>query len=99
MSPVSLTKSRRWMINPATLDLEPTDGSHPGTFTGQDIRVQQWPPCPVCGVTIDVDFVDVHTTGDRFPVLVMGGWQCPNDCDPRPILRARAEIGGTASPA
>lgn len=93
---VDLTKRRRWRINPRTFDLEPIEGSRPGTFNGQDIRAQEWPPCPVCGATIDVDFVDVRGYADQFPVFVMGAWECPNDCDPRPVLRARAEVGGTA---
>lgn len=91
---ISLTKSRRWRINPRTCDLEPVEGSHPGRFTGQDIRAQEWPPCPVCGAVIDVDFVNVQGAADRFPVFLMGAWTCPNDCDPRAILRARAEVEG-----
>lgn len=95
MSTVSLTKRRRWRINPNSRDLEPVEGRHPGTFTGQDIRAQDFPPCPVCGDTIDVDFINVQGYADQFPKFLMGRWGCPNDCDPRPILRARAEVGGT----
>lgn len=84
---MSTSLARRWRINPETLGLDPVDGEHPGTFTGQDTRAQEWPPCPVCDTMIDVDFVDVRGQADQFPVFMMGRWKCPNDCDPRPVLR------------
>lgn len=87
---MSTSLARRWRINPETFDLDPVDGDHPGTFTGQDTRAQEWPPCPVCGATIDVEFVSVQGQSDPFPVFVMSWWECPNDCDPRLALRARA---------
>ena len=84
------TQGLRWRINPETLGLEPIEGKHPGTFTAQAFRAQEWPDCPVCGARIIVDDVDVRTAADRFPVFMMGAWRCPNDCDPRPVLRGGA---------
>ncbi|MBX6387043.1 MAG: hypothetical protein IRZ07_29375 [Microbispora sp.] len=81
------TMQHRWRINPETLTLDPVDGEHPKTFTAQECRVQQWPPCPVCDSTIEVDFVDVRTSQDPAPVYVMGTWRRPNDCDPHPVLQ------------
>lgn len=77
---------RSWRINPQTLGFDPEQGEHPGTFTAQEWREQQWPRCPVCDTTVDVAQVDVQTSGDHFPVYLMGRWQCPNNCDPRGVL-------------
>jgi hypothetical protein len=89
MSAVVLAKSRRWRLN---LDgqVEPADGHPMGTFTGQEWQVQEWPPCPVCGSTdAEPQSVDARTWGERFPVLHVGQWECPNGCDPRLALRSQ----------
>jgi hypothetical protein len=85
--PKDAATARRWRINPDTLQIEPEDGQPAGTFTEQDLAVQQWPPCPVCGATIVQDFVDVHSSDDPGPVYAPGVWLCPNDCDPRAASR------------
>lgn len=89
MSAVVLAKSRRWRLN-LNGQVEPADGHPEGTFTGQEWDAQQWPPCPVCGADGDVSSLDVRRFGDRFAVLMIGQWECPNDCDPRLALRAQA---------
>lgn len=85
---MSQTERRRWQINPETLGLEPEEGADPGTFNAQDLAAQQWPPCPVCGVTIKVDAINVQTSGDHWEIYALGRWQCRNGCDPRPVLQA-----------
>jgi hypothetical protein len=80
---------RRWKINPKTYGLDPEDGGPTGTFNGQEWRAQIWPDCPVCGERIEVDRINVQGVGDRFPVFLMGMWQCPNDCDPRQVLASQ----------
>jgi hypothetical protein len=83
----STVKGLRWRLSPVTFQPEPVDGKHPGTFTGQEWRAQEWPICPVCGEQGEPDRVDVREMADQFPVFVMGAWQCVNDCDPREALR------------
>jgi hypothetical protein len=85
------TTPPRWIIDPATLGLKPEDGSeHPGPFTAQDWAKQIWPDCPVCGCTINVARVDATSSwSDPAPVFLMGRWECPNHCDPRPALRGQ----------
>lgn len=80
-------QSNRWRINPETFMLDREDGVVITSFTAQDWRAQQWPDCPVCGAPIDVAQVNIQGSGDPFPVYAMGAWQCPNHCDPRPVLR------------
>jgi hypothetical protein len=82
-----MTTPRRWKIEPNTLHVVPVDGGPVGRFTGQDWQAQQWPACPVCQTTIAVGQVDVTESGDYYPMYAMGAWRCPNDCDPRPVLR------------
>lgn len=71
--------TQRWTINPETFGLDgPT-----GPLSAQEFRAIERPPCPVCGTTIEVDRVNVQMATDRFPVFLIGRWQCPNECDPR----------------
>ncbi|WP_242890228.1 hypothetical protein [Actinomadura litoris] len=84
-----LTTGRRWRLT-SDGQIEPEDGQPVGTFTAQEWRAQQWPPCPVCGAQGEPEQVDIHGYADRFPVLIPGAWECPNDCDPRPALRGEA---------
>ncbi|HEY9414744.1 MAG TPA: hypothetical protein VIQ30_08310 [Pseudonocardia sp.] len=80
---------REWRLTPDGV-VEPEDGGPAGPFTAQEWREQQWPPCPVCGSTnAEPERVDVQGLQDRFPKFVVGAWECPNDCDPRPALRER----------
>jgi hypothetical protein len=84
-------RGTRWRINPETLALEPEDEQVGHIFTAQDWQAQEWPPCPVCGTTINVAQVDVQTSQDPVPTYIMGRWQCPNNCDPRPVLRPQED--------
>lgn len=84
-----LTKGRRWKLTPDGY-VVPEDDGPVGTFNGQEWRAQEWPPCPVCGADAEPERVDVSEYRDRFPVFTLGAWECPNDCDPRPVLRARS---------
>lgn len=77
----------QWRINPDTCQLEVQNGKAPATFRGQDLRAQDWPPCPVCGTAVDVNAIDVRKFADRFAVFVLGSWECPNDCDPQPATK------------
>jgi hypothetical protein len=81
--------SRRWRLN-RDGQVEPEDGQPFGTFTAQEWRAQQWPTCPVCGAQGEPQQVDVSQIQDPFPVFLIGGWECPNRCDPRPVLRGEA---------
>ncbi|MFD0856804.1 hypothetical protein ACFQ07_31520 [Actinomadura adrarensis] len=84
-----MSKSRRWRLDKHG-QVEPVDGLPVGTFTGQEWRAQQWPACPVCGsADAEPERIDVSEHKDRFPQFLIGAWECPNDCDPRPILRVR----------
>lgn len=86
MTAVSLIKPRRWKLDRHG-QVVPEDDGPVGTFTAQEWRAQQWPPCPVCGADAEPDRVDIRSHAERFPVFVMGAWECPNDCDPRPMVR------------
>lgn len=78
----------KWLINPETLVLEPEEGhEHPSRFTAEELRAQEWPPCPVCGTPIIVSEVDAQTSLDPRPMYILGRWQCRNRCDPRPVLK------------
>lgn len=88
--------ARRWVIDPETLGLKPEDGSTFGSFTAQELRAQTWPDCPVCGERVDPNALDVRQAHDRFPVYLLGMWECPNDCDPRPVLRPLGKIPSSA---
>ena len=39
--------------------------------------------CPVCGDTMDVDWIDVRSFGESTPSYLPGRTKCPNHCDPR----------------
>lgn len=45
----------------------------------------RWPPCPACGQTVEVEYIEIGTLADdpanrpRIP----GPWSCPSNCDPR----------------
>lgn len=85
-----ISAGRRWRLTPDG-QVEPEDGGPVGLFTAQEWRAQQWPPCPVCGSTnAEPQRVDASQITDRFPKFVVGAWECPNDCDPRPALREQA---------
>lgn len=68
-----------WLIDP------PSFGLHGGTppTTADEFAEQQWPPCPVCGTTVDVDRIDISAFDDVEPRYIMGQWECPNGCDPK----------------
>lgn len=69
-----------WHLEPSTFGLY--GGIAPSTLAG--FAEQQWPPCPVCGTTIDVDAICVPTTPHDPEVLyMMGQWHCPRGCDPK----------------
>jgi hypothetical protein len=88
---VSNPSGRRWRLN-SDGQVEPEDGSPVGSFNGQEWRAQEWPSCPVCGSTdAEPERIEVRHLGDQFPVFVIGAWECPNDCDPRPVLRGEAQ--------
>lgn len=70
-----MTERTQWSINPDTMALE---GGPTGRLTGGQWNAQQWPPCPVCGTTVNVDRVDAREWLDQVPMYLMGGWECPN---------------------
>lgn len=81
-----LAKPRRWKLDHGG-QVVPEDGGPAGTFTAQEWRAQQWPPCPVCGADVEPQRVDIRTYSDKVAVFALGPWECPNDCDPRHVLR------------
>lgn len=79
--------SRRWRINPQSLNVEPVDGQPVGDFTAQEWDEQRWPDCPVCGARINVDRIDICTNTDPRHRYICGAWECPNACDIRAALQ------------
>lgn len=70
---------RPWRFVPGTMTLEPEDGRPVDRLTAEEVERQQMPPCPSCGATIELDWLDVHTTGDPEPMYIPGAWSCPAD--------------------
>lgn len=76
-----------WHFDPDSRQLA---GGPSRTLTGAEWRGQVWPPCPVCGSTIDVERIDVTSKGEAWAVggvrrYIVGLWECPNECDPRRV--------------
>lgn len=82
-----------WRIDPDALCLVNPD--RPERFTGAEWAQQQWPPCPVCGATVEPDKIyatanqrDFDLNGDTyFPGL----WSCPRGCNPETGERFHGE--------
>lgn len=70
---------RRWRFVPGTMILEPEGGRPFDRLTAEEVQRQQMPPCPSCGATIHLDWIDVHTHADREPMYIPGAWGCPAD--------------------
>jgi hypothetical protein len=79
-----------WHLEPSTFGLY--GGIAPSTLEG--FAEQQWPPCPVCGTTIEVDAISVPDLGIPSAkwAYVMGEWHCPHGCDPK--RRSPEELAG-----
>lgn len=80
----------QWVIN-NDLTLSPIDAEPQGSYSGHQWARQIWPTCPVCEVTINVQQLEVTTLYDASGPWIerrymMGYWECPNECDPRPAL-------------
>lgn len=75
---------RRWEIDPETFRLTGVDD---GPFNAQEFAAIERPPCPVCGDIIDVDRISVQGIANPYPAFIAGGWDCPQECDPRPRRR------------
>lgn len=78
---------RVWTIEPGTLDLKPETGDPRARMTEEEWADQVWPDCPVCETTIDVQAISAPDIGKVESFYVVGRWQCPNSCDPRPALQ------------
>jgi len=39
--------------------------------------------CPVCGSTMDTDWIEITNFADPKPTYIPGQQQCPNRCDPK----------------
>lgn len=73
-----------WRIDPGTLRL--TNPDAPSRFTGAEWAQQRWPPCPVCGATVEPDKI-YATANQRDHELhgctyMAGLWSCPHGCNP-----------------
>lgn len=80
-----------WKIDPETCQLISPEPSR--AYSGAEFAALPWPPCPVCGATIQVDRLDIQSCADPLPVYIPGQWQCPNECDPRtPNKRQETEL-------
>lgn len=64
-----------WRISPTGIL---TTSNAAGSYTDVEFDAQQWPPCPVCGATIDVDRVDCRMLCDPEPRYITGQWRCLN---------------------
>jgi hypothetical protein len=82
------TASTGWRIDPETLRLinpDLPDNGDRATSTKEQFGAQQWPPCPVCGATVEVDLIDVTLNEEDLRrngrSYIAARWDCPRDCD------------------
>lgn len=70
----------RVTLDPGTMMLR----GLPSIVSRTDWASIEWPPCPSCGVSIEVESLDVGTFGQHPSNrdLAPGRWSCPNDCNP-----------------
>ena len=73
-----------WRIDPETLSL--TNPDAPDRFAAAEFASQRWPPCPVCGATVEPEQIyitaneeDHRLNGDTY---IPGLWSCPRGCNP-----------------
>lgn len=77
-----------WRIDPDTLSLTNLDvpDRHSVIYSAQEFAAQQWPPCPVCGTTVDVNQIDVTLNEEderrNGRTYISGPWSCPRGCNP-----------------
>ena len=75
------TNTVQWRLHPRTLTLVGPPGPLPG-YTARQFAAQLWPPCPICGTTIEVSRINVHAQTDPEPLFITGRWKCPRGCNP-----------------
>lgn len=52
----------------------------PGGWTASEWARQQFPPCPNCGTTVEVDRVGGGTLSGE-ALYIDSRWRCPRNCD------------------
>lgn len=73
-----------WRIDPDTMGL--TNPDAPRRFTAEEWAQQQWPPCPLCGATVEPEQIYITANRRDFELhghtYMPGLWSCPRGCNP-----------------
>jgi hypothetical protein len=70
-----------WRIDPDTFTLIEPPRPRPQGYTTREFDNQVWPPCPVCGATIEVQPIRMSSLGDSEQLFIPGHTKCPRGCN------------------
>jgi hypothetical protein len=70
-----------WRVDPETYKFSEEGRPRPGGYTWEEFMEVERPPCPQCGMPMEVDAVGpARTFGASEPRYVPGRFRCPNGC-------------------
>jgi len=70
-----------WRIDPDTFTLIEPPRPRPQGYTTREFDNQVWPPCPICGTTIEVQPIRMSSLGDSEQLFIPGHTKCPRGCN------------------